>query len=121
MQRKNSSTWRLNTVRPAVELLEDRSLPSVTLVSGTDALDFAGTADGAPPDTIAAAGPNHIVEMVNTDIAIYTKAGALVFQQDLSQFFGSVFAGNAISDPFVMYDEQAQRFIVGGWDLISSF
>ena len=111
----------LRSARPSLELLEDRSQPSITILSGSDGLDFAGTADGAPPDTIAAAGPNHIVEMVNTDIAIYTKAGALVFQQDLSQFFAPVFAGNAISDPFVMYDEQAQRFIVGVLDLSASF
>jgi hypothetical protein len=111
----------VRSARPSLELLEDRSQPSITILSGTDGLDFAGTADGAPPDTIAAAGPNHIVEMVNTDIAIYTKAGALVFQQDLSQFFGPVFAGNAISDPFVMYDEQAQRFVVGVLDLSASF
>jgi Bacterial Ig domain len=120
-QRRNSRRRPLRSMRPMFELLEDRSLPSVTILSGTDGLDFAATGDGAPPDTIAAAGPNHIVEMVNTDIAIYTKAGAQVFHQDLSQFFGSVFAGNAISDPFVMYDEQAQRFVVGVLDLSVSF
>lgn len=122
-QRPNNLRCRrsLRSARPSLELLEDRSQPSITILSGSDGLDFAGTADGAPPDTIAAAGPNHIVEMVNTDIAIYTKAGAMVFQQDLSQFFAPVFAGNAISDPFVMYDEQAQRFIVGVLDLSASF
>lgn len=121
MQRKNSVRRPLKTTRPAIELLEDRWLPSVTLLSGVDGLDFANTGDGAPPDTIAAVGPNHVVEMVNTDIAVYTKAGSQVFHQDLSQFFASVQTGNALSDPFVMYDEQAQRFVVGILDLSVSF
>ena len=82
---------------------------------------FAGTGDGAPPDTIAAAGPGYVVEMVNTDLAIYTKAGTKVFQQDLSQFFASVRTGNVLSDPVVVYDEQAGRFLVGVLDLSISF
>lgn len=125
-QRKKSPPPRKNarptkTVRPTVELLEDRCVPAVTLLSGIDGLDFASTQDGAPPDTIAAAGPSHIVEMVNTDIAIYTKVGSQVFHQDLGQFFASVQSGNALSDPFVMYDEQAQRFVIGVLDLSVSF
>ena len=120
-QRKNSPRRPVRTVRLTLELLEDRSQPSVTILSGTDGLDFAGTGDGAPPDTIAAVGPGHVVEMVNTEIAIYTKAGVQVFQQDLSQFFASVQTGNALSDPFVMYDEQSQRFVVGVLDINVSF
>jgi hypothetical protein len=117
---KNRS-GRLRLARPKVEQLDDRSLPSITVTSNIDGLDFAGTGDGVPPDTIAAAGPNYIVEMVNTDIAIYTKTGTKVFQQDLSQFFASVRTGNALSDPVVIYDEQAGRFMVGVLDLNVSF
>src|SRR5262249_59744216 len=119
--RKKSITRSWKTVRLGVEFLEDRTQPSVSILSSMDGMDFAGTGVGAPPDTIAAAGPSHVVEMVNTDIGIYTKAGALVSQQDLGQLFGSLHTGNAMSDPFVMYDELAQRFVIGVLDLDVSF
>lgn len=118
--RKNPS-GRVRRACPKVEQLDDRNLPSITVTSNIDGLDFAGTGDGAPPDTIAAAGPNYVVEMVNNDLAIYTKGGTKVFQQDLSQFFASVRTGNALSDPVVIYDEQAGRFMVGVLDLSISF
>jgi hypothetical protein len=104
---------RSRRTRLELEQLEDRSLPSINVVASFDGLDFAGTGDGAPPDTIAAAGPDYIVEMVNTDLAIYTKTGTKVFQEDLGQFFSSVRTGTFLSDPVVVYDEQAGRFVVG--------
>jgi hypothetical protein len=116
-----SRPGRVRRVCPRVEQLDDRTLPSITGTTGFDGLDFPGTGDGAPPDTIAAAGPNYVVEMVNTDIAVFTKTGTKVFQQDLSQFFASVRTGNALSDPVVVYDEQAGRFLVGVLDLSISF
>jgi Bacterial Ig domain len=118
--RKRTMQKPLRT-RLQLEQLEDRSMPSINVGASFDGLDFASTADGAPPDTIAAAGPDYFIEMVNTDMAIYTKTGTKVFQQDLSQFFSSVRTGNALSDPVVVYDEQAGRFMVGVLDLSLSF
>src|SRR5262249_21630100 len=38
------------------------------------------TVNSAPPDTNAAVGPNHVVETVNTDLAVFSKTtGAIVF------------------------------------------
>ena len=37
------------------------------------------TVNSAPPDTNAAVGPNHIVETVNTDLAVFSKAGTAIF------------------------------------------
>ena len=123
LRRKNTTPaarWPMR-FRPRVEILEDRSMLAVDLGASFDGLDFAGTGDGAPPDTIAAAGPGYVVEMVNTDIAIYTKTGTKVFQQDLGTFFSSVRTGTFLSDPVVVYDEQAGRFLVGVLDLSASF
>jgi hypothetical protein len=72
-----------------------------------------------PPDTIAAAGPNHIVEVVNSAIAIYDKAtGAAAggFPQLLSTFF-TVNISDCIFDPVVAYDELLQRFYIGALDV----
>src|SRR5262249_42104479 len=62
-------------------------------------------------------GPTHIVEMVNLTIAYFDKtSGAKVFQQTLDQFFAPVASGPNFSDPDVIYDELAGRFVVGVLD-----
>ncbi len=105
-----------------LEPLEDRTLPSVTPLSGWAGLDFPSSDStlnngAAPPDTIVAAGPNHIVEAVNTDLAIYNKTtGAKLFQQDLYDFFAPAQPGSTfLSDPTVSFDQQlgtSGRFVV---------
>jgi hypothetical protein len=90
--------------------------PRAPLVStGFDGMDFNDTPGFVPPDTHAATGPNHIVETVNTTVAIYNRAtGARVSgPTDLSDFFSSVSASTNLTDPVVAYDELAQRFFIG--------
>jgi hypothetical protein len=72
-----------------------------------------------PPDTIAATGPNHIVEVVNSAIAIYDRATGTVaggFPQLLSDFF-TVNISECIFDPVVAYDELLGRFYIGALDV----
>jgi PKD repeat protein len=120
-RKQPSSSPRASLV---VELLEDRTVPTITTGTNFEGLDFVATQDGAPPDPIAAVGPNFIVEMVNSDIAVYQKDGTLVFQQDLTQFFAPVrtpgsrpFSIKFITDPVVGYDEQANVFFVAALDV----
>ncbi|MGH7862905.1 MAG: hypothetical protein ACREOS_11790, partial [Candidatus Dormibacteraceae bacterium] len=54
----------------------------------------------SPPDTQLAAGPNYLVEAVNSSMSIWTKDGALVSAQDLNTFF-PVPSGYGFSDPRV--------------------
>jgi len=101
-----------------LEPLETRTVLSVNLSTGFAGMDFpsvnATRSNGsAPPDTIGAAGPSHIVELVNTDIAIYTKSGTKLLQQDLLDFFAPVQPTAFLSDPVVSYDEEIGRFVVG--------
>lgn len=79
----------------------------------------AGTfvVNSAPPDTNGAVGPNHIVEVVNTDIAVFTKSGTAVFgpvpiNTLWSGFTGSNCAVENDGDPVVSYDRLADRWIV---------
>lgn len=68
-----------------------------------------------PPDTHAAAGPNHIVEVVNTAIAVYEKDGTEVMapQSFLTFFDDSIIAGETFNfDPVVAYMEDVGRFAV---------
>ncbi|HEY6200279.1 MAG TPA: hypothetical protein VI231_16865, partial [Candidatus Binatia bacterium] len=105
---------------PAVPLAPapspSRRVPNViTTFAGMDFTDGGGS---VPPDTIAAAGPNHIVELVNSTIAIFDRTnGTNLFQQSLATFFASVRVSDCIFDPVVAYDEAASRFYVGAIDL----
>jgi hypothetical protein len=100
--------------------LENRVLPSVTVLSGFNGLDTR--VDGGavePPDTIAAAGPNSVVEIVNSAMGIYAKgSGALLSSTDLGTFFSSVDpAPSLLSDVYVTYDESVGRFFVSTMDV----
>jgi hypothetical protein len=103
------------TTRLVLELLETRNLLSVNVQSLFRGL--SGTAALEPPDTIAAAGPDVIVEMVNTTVAYYDKnSGGRLFQQDLSVFFRPLGGVLNLGDVVVVYDELAGRFALGVLD-----
>ncbi|MGD8396918.1 MAG: hypothetical protein PVF43_15720, partial [Candidatus Eiseniibacteriota bacterium] len=67
-----------------------------------------------PPDPHMAAGPVHVMAMVNGGIAVYEKDGTLVWQDDISGgggFWGEVGATSFVFDPEVIFDRQSQRFM----------
>ncbi|TAH34415.1 MAG: hypothetical protein EYC70_15855 [Planctomycetota bacterium] len=63
-----------------------------------------------PPDPDLAVGPNHIVCVVNGQIAFFDKAGINSFRQTLQQFWSSVGANSFVFDPQVLYDPLSGRF-----------
>jgi hypothetical protein len=70
-----------------------------------------------PPDTIAAAGPNHVVAAVNSKFGAFTKSGTLLFQKDATSWFSNVLPeiaslGIGAFDPKVLYDSVAGRWLV---------
>jgi uncharacterized repeat protein (TIGR01451 family) len=117
--------------RPWLELLEGRTLPSVTIAStnnngqGYAALDFNHSGGYVPPDTCGAAGPTNYVETVNQTVALYSPkaTGATATTSALSTFWfttgGLAHAdgGSGLSDPIVTYNDQIGRFIVGDQDI----
>src|SRR5262249_18384118 len=78
-----------------LELLEDRTVPSVTIAAtnnsgqGYAALDFNHSGGYVPPDTVGAAGPTNYVETVNQTVAIYSPkaTGASSTTSSLSTFW----------------------------------
>jgi len=72
--------------------------------------------NGAPPDTNGDVGPNHYVQTVNTDFAIYTKSGTLLYGPAALNTLWSGFGGGCQSnndgDPTVVYDRMANRWII---------
>ena len=74
------------------------------------------TVNSAPPDPNGAVGPNHYVETVNTDFAIFTKAGTPIYGPvpifTLWAGFGGGCQVNNDGDPTVIYDKLADRWII---------
>src|SRR5437867_120507 len=73
---------------------------------------------GLPPDPNSDTGPNDIVEMVNSAIAIYSKTGAQkLAPRDINLLWSTHPAGdkcatNNDGDPVVKYDRLADRWLV---------
>jgi hypothetical protein len=70
----------------------------------------------APPDPNLAVGPNHIVQIVNVQFAVYNKSGTIF--AGYPKYIGSIFSalgggctGN-FGDPIVQYDKAADRWLI---------
>ena len=74
------------------------------------------TVNSAPPDTNGDIGPNHYVQVVNTDLAIFNKAGTVLYGPSQINTLWSGFGGgcqtNNDGDPVVLYDPIADRWVI---------
>ncbi len=83
-----------------------------------EGIDFDENADLTgffiiPPDPIAAAGPDHIVSVVNSSIEWHGKTGGLQASLSLEDgFFSPLSPQDRPFDPKVIYDQYADRFVV---------
>lgn len=81
---------------------------------GFDAIASGGSGM-VPPDPIMAAGPGHLVAIVNQRYRVWNKSGVpLVADITMDQFFAGVPHCTSVFDVFVDYDEAANRFVMGG-------
>ena len=94
-----------------MEALAPGSEPSAAPVASKN---FAGiSATGwLPPDCTMAVGPEHVLASVNSSLAVYTKAGALLLQRTLTQWFANVVQGMTIFDPKALFDQHAGRWVL---------
>jgi hypothetical protein len=95
-----------NGVRPKI--------PGVQIGQSDDGINFLGGSCGfIPPDTNAAVGNKFVVETVNCQIRIFDKnTGGTLLDEPLATFFGEFSAG----DPYVAYDDTADRWYVSALD-----
>jgi hypothetical protein len=74
------------------------------------------TVNSAPPDPNAAVGPNHIVEIVNSSIAVFNKSGTAIYGPVATNTLWSGFGGGCQSnddgDGSVAYDRIADRWVI---------
>lgn len=89
----------------------DKSLRQV--VVNFEGLDENG---GAPGDPVGDVGPNHYVQMVNSELAIWDKEGNLLYgpvqNRTLWSGMGNYCASENDGDPIVFYDHLADRWIL---------
>ena len=73
--------------------------------------------DVIPPDTMGAAGPNHLVSLLNSDFGVFNKTTGAVLQKiSLQSFWGSLGTGAGEPadfpfDPKILYDQHSGRFV----------
>ncbi|HET6311627.1 MAG TPA: hypothetical protein VFH00_11575 [Candidatus Nitrosotalea sp.] len=107
---------------PAVGAAASPSAPSPS--APMPGINFDGVGQGfgsyvvccAPPDTNASVGPNHIVETVNLDLAVFNKTGGLVYGPVPINTLWSGFGGGCQidndGDPTALYDPMADRWLI---------
>lgn len=78
-----------------------------------DGISYLGSRVFIPPDTNAAVGNSFVVQTVNVQLRVFDKAsGALLLDEPLATFFGAFSGG----DPYVVYDDTADRWYVSAFD-----
>jgi hypothetical protein len=116
--RKPWASNNAKTVRdPVVQTYEDSVAP---FVSTTNLANFDGITDrdgDAPPDTNASVGQTQVVETVNTSYQVFSKTGGSILgPAEVSSIFagfgGICQNGPYYSDPVVLYDKLANRWLI---------
>jgi hypothetical protein len=82
-----------------------------------DSIDYNGCCGGGgnvPPDPELTVGPNHIIAVVNVALEIYDKSGnVLVGPTTFDSFMSANSNCTGVFDPNAIYDESADRYILG--------
>jgi hypothetical protein len=99
----------------AVRVQARAALLTPTLLRGFEGLDLNGS---LPSDSSGSIGPQHYFEWVNTEFAIFTRTGTMVYgpAQGNVMFAGMSGGGPCVThddgDPVVLYDQLAARWFV---------
>jgi len=109
------------------QVLQQQASGAALLLAPTLSQSFDGVGNGfagpagtflvnsAPPDTNGDVGPNHYVQTVNTDYAVFSKTGTPVFgpvpMNTLFRGFGGLCETTNDGDPIVIYDPIADRWV----------
>lgn len=109
----------LNRVAPSAPLraneFYDASVGEFEAASPRTVSGFEGIPDlgvSIPPDPHIAAGPNHLLAVVNSQFAIFDKSGNTLKLIDADAWYNNVLANAGPFDPQVVYDHHAERWIM---------
>src|SRR2546423_10051534 len=109
----SSSPWMQRLIKGFFQPTPSMPAPLLTFEGGA-AAQFCAC---APPDTDGDVGPNHNVEAINQAFAVFDKsgnmlAGPITYDSFFSSLTGTPCANANGGDPFVMYDHQADRWVI---------
>ena len=109
----------------SVEQTSQGSRPAVALLASFDGLGIGMTAGPGtnrpaaprnPSDNSLAVGPNHIFQIVNSQLAVFTKQGQTLYgpvsTNAMFAGFGGVCEGRPNGDAVARYDQLAGRWLV---------
>ena len=89
------------------------NLPRQALVnSPAPVKSFTGIKDNntvIPPDVMGVAGPNHLMETLNSFYRIYSKTGSAILKLTTSHFWAPL--GSFVSDPHLAFDSLTNHWI----------
>ena len=112
-----SGTWTDGDVQPAYP-----NPFGATLVNSVEGIGANGS---LPPDNNMAVGDTQLVEIVNTEFAVYDKTGALLMGpapiHSLFTALGGMCATADGGDPIVLFDQAAGRWFISQLEYNSSF
>lgn len=117
LRRRAEDQSRLPTAFAGALVSKSASTADAATAPGSAAV-FDGPSESdtnvIPPDPVLAAGPNNIVVLINSLLAVYDKSGNLQGGgfQPLSTFFGGLGITGQIFDPRIIYDQTDNRFIL---------
>ncbi len=120
LQRLKSQPYTSSNSQPsAVEDLSANTSEPLPLAPDLDqsfeGLDDFAQPDGyfhRPPDPIIAVGPSHVVTMVNSEFAVYSKSGTLLYEQSFQNWWSTLYNLTLPFDPRIFYDSQDGRWVM---------
>ena len=104
---------------PSLAIQEPNGPSPLTPALGTNftSLDYTeccGGGGNVPPDPELTVGPNHVIAVVNVALEIYDKNGnSLVGPTTFDSFMSANPNCTGVFDPNAIYDESADRYILG--------
>lgn len=96
--------------------------PRVPVTPVADFPGIASTGSATPPDANSDVGPDHVVEMVNGQTAVFDKTGATLVAPVISNAIWSALGTNPCAtrndgDPIVRFDPLADRWVLSQFAL----
>ena len=93
-----------------------KSAATVPLVNFNGTTNASNAGRVTPPDPAGDVGPNHYVQVVNGELQIFSKTGTSLYGPVMTSTLWSGFSGNwdghNNGDAIVLYDENADRWII---------
>src|SRR5579871_2637967 len=100
-----------------LSLSSGRLTAQVTMTTGQNFLasTYGVNTAALPPDSNGSIGPNHFVELINGEFAIFSKTdGSEIYRNADVNFWGNagvtLSASQVVTDPRVVYDPLSQRW-----------